>query len=393
MRRALAKGAGGGVLPTASPGEKLQLFMTADAVGGVWQYALDLARGLVDHGVETTLAVLGPSPRADQAANAGAVPGLRLLATDLPLDWIAKNSDEVKGAGALLAALADESVADIVHLNSAALAAGAPFRAPVVVGCHSCVATWWEAVRSGPVPDDFLWRARLVQQGYRAADALIAPTAAFAAVTRRTYGLREAPEVVHNGRWIASHRPARPTFSASFAFTAGRLWDEGKNLAALDRAAAHLNIPFVAAGSLDGPNGAAIELRHVRAVGQLDGTEIAGWLKAAPVFVSTALYEPFGLAVLEAAQAGCPLVLSDIPSFRELWDGAATFVPPEDDRAIAAAVEEAMTDPTLRARLGAVARERARDYSVEAMAPRVFDIYRSLLSSADRPALCEEAIA
>jgi hypothetical protein len=35
--------------------------------------------------------------------------------------------------------------------------------------------------------------------------------------------------------------------------------------------------------------------------------------------------EPFGLAVLEAAQAGCPLVLSDLPGFRELWDGAALF--------------------------------------------------------------------
>ena len=51
------------------------------------------------------------------------------------------------------------------------------------------------------------------------------------------------------------------------------------------------------------------------------------------VFVSPALYEPFGLAVLEAAQAGCALVLSDIPTFRELWDGVALFVAPVIARA------------------------------------------------------------
>ena len=39
-----------------------RLLMTADAVGGVWTYALDLAAGLAPFGVETTLAVLGPAP-------------------------------------------------------------------------------------------------------------------------------------------------------------------------------------------------------------------------------------------------------------------------------------------------------------------------------------------
>jgi glycosyltransferase involved in cell wall biosynthesis len=376
-----------------TPGQKLQLFMTADAVGGVWQYALDLAHGLVDHGVETTLAVLGPSPDADQVAAAGAVPGLRLVATELPLDWTAATPDEVKSAGAALVALADESSPDIVHLNSAALAAGTRFRAPVVVGCHSCVATWWEAVRRGPVPDDFLWRARLVQQGYRAADALIAPTAAFAGVTQRTYGLRHAPHVVHNGRSLVTHRPNRPALCASFAFTAGRLWDEGKNLTVLDRAAGRLSVPVVAAGPLAGPNGARIAFQHLKTVGRLGESEVAGWLKATPVFVSTALYEPFGLAVLEAAQAGCPLVLSDIPSFRELWDGAAVFVPPDDDRAVAAAVERIIRDANARTRLEDAACERARDYSVEAMAAGVFAIYRSLLSGADQQPSREEAVA
>lgn len=366
-------------MPSVRSGRKIRLLMTADAVGGVWQYTLDLARGLAPQGVETTLAVLGPRPSPMQEKEAGSVPGLTLLPLDLPLDWTAATPAEVKGAGAALAALADRIGADIVHLNNAALGAGVRFRAPVVIGCHSCVATWWEAVRAGPVPDDFLWRAKLMLQGYRNADALIAPTSAFADVTRRTYGLHEPPEVVHNGRSVAASRPQRPVFSASFAFTAGRLWDEGKNIAVLDRAAARLNLPVVAAGPLKGPNGARIEFQNLKTVGQLSESEIAGWLKPAPVFVSPARYEPFGLAVLEAAQAGCPLVLSDIPSFRELWEGAALFVPADDDGAFSAAVERIIGDRALRGRLGAAARDRSLAYSVEAMAAGVFDLYRSLL--------------
>ncbi len=48
----------------------------------------------------------------------------------------------------------------------------------------------------------------------------------------------------------------------------------------------------------------------------------------AAIFAHPARYEPFGLAVLEAAMAGCALVLGDIPTLRELWDGAAVFVAP-----------------------------------------------------------------
>ena len=33
--------------------------MTADTIGGVWQYAVDLARGLGEYGVDVTLATLG----------------------------------------------------------------------------------------------------------------------------------------------------------------------------------------------------------------------------------------------------------------------------------------------------------------------------------------------
>jgi glycosyltransferase involved in cell wall biosynthesis len=95
--------------------------------------------------------------------------------------------------------------------------------------------------------------------------------------------------------------------------------------------------------------------------------------------VSTAVYEPFGLAVLEAAQAGCALVLSDIATFRELWGGAAIFVPPNDEAAIAQAIAGLMSDPVARAALADAARQRSVRYSAEAMVAGVLEIYEAVL--------------
>jgi len=84
--------------------------------------------------------------------------------------------------------------------------------------------------------------------------------------------------------------------------------------------------------------------------------------------------------VLEAAEAGCALVLSDIPTFRELWEGAAYFVPPNDDKAIASAIEQIAADPRQRTLYASAARRRARRYTAEVMAAKVRAIYGGLLS-------------
>ena len=82
--------------------------------------------------------------------------------------------------------------------------------------------------------------------------------------------------------------------------------------------------------------------------------------------------------MLEAAQARRPLVLSDIPTFRELWDGAAVFAPPGDAAALHAALGDILDDAPRRAALGAAALDRSRRYTVEAMAAGMARIYRSL---------------
>lgn len=377
-------------MTTAEAAKNLHVLMTADAVGGVWQYALDLAGGLRTHGVRTTIAVLGPIPSADQQAMAEAV-GAELVFTGLPLDWTASHQDEVKEASRSIARLATQIRPDLVHLNAPALAADGRFDVPVVAACHSCVATWWQAVKGGALPEDFIWRTELVRRGYAAASKLLAPTLAFADATAEAYDLTQPPAVVRNGR--RALQGETNAHSDVFAFTAGRLWDEGKNFAAIDRMAARLSIPVLAAGPLQGPNGARIEARHAKSLGRLSDEDVARHLGKQPIFVSTALYEPFGLAVLEAAHAGCALVLSDIPTFRELWEGAALFVDPRDPNEAADAVERLAQDPDARAVLGRAARRRAEAYTVEAMSEGVLTAYRSVLAGTPRQSSLEGAAA
>ena len=55
---------------------RLKLLLTTDANGGVWTYSLELAQALADaDDVMVYLAVLGPSPAAEQMDAAAATPG------------------------------------------------------------------------------------------------------------------------------------------------------------------------------------------------------------------------------------------------------------------------------------------------------------------------------
>ena len=348
---------------------RLRLLLVTDAVGGVWVYSLELARALEPFGVETLLAVAGPAPSDQQRQAAG---GIRLIDTGLPLEWLDTSEDEIARAGEAIERIADREGVDVVQTSSAALLSGGLFDRPCIAVQHSCVATWWAAVKDSPLPPDFEWRGELVQRGLERADTVVAPTRAFAEATECAYALDRPVLAVHNGR---TARQMRPLPQGDFVFTAGRLWDEGKNVATLDRAAARVDAPFQAAGPTCGPNGASIAPDRLVTLGELPEGRIAGLLAARPVYASAALYEPFGLSVLEAAQAGCALVLSDIATHRELWDGAAIFVEPSDDRSFAAAIRRLFADRRTRDELGRSARERARQYAPERMARAMAEVY------------------
>ncbi len=356
-----------------------RLLLTADAVGGVFTYAVDLASALAPLGVRTTLAIIGPTPDDAQRRAARAVPGLDLVETGFQLDWLATDAPAAESVSPALALLARRIDADLVHVNSAAQAVSGDFGVPVVVGHHSCLATWWRAVRGdAPMPADFRWKVHLAARGLAAADLVFAPSRAFAATTSETYRI-PLPAVIRNGRARIPGGAVRASDREAFAVFAGRLWDEGKNVGTLDRAAAGLSHPVIAAGPQRGPDGTMVRPAHLLTTGPQSSSAVRDLLRRAAVFVSAARYEPFGLTALEAAQTGCPLVLSDIPAHRELWDGAALFVAPDDHVGFCKAMRAVIDKDALRADLAAAARERAGRYTVEAMARETLAAYAAVL--------------
>jgi glycosyltransferase involved in cell wall biosynthesis len=347
-------------------GERLKVLMTADCVGGVWRYAVDLCTAAKPHGVEPVIAGLGPRPRASQEREAFRA-GIQLVWLDAELDWVAAGSPALEQAARLLNRVIDDLRPDVLHLNTPALAHLAAAEIPCVAALHSCVASWWAAVRGTALPAEWEWNRQNVERGLRAATRVVVPTQAFAEAVGAIYGPRPTLEVVHNGS--AAGDPASLSNPKEPAVMAvGRWWDEAKNLAALSEAAPEIAWPVLAAGPLEGPNGTRAEAGPLHALGELSAEACAEQMSRAALFVSPAIYEPFGLSVLEAAGRGAALALADIPTFRELWDEAALFFPPRDARCLAETVNRLIEDRTLRAELAAKAFERAALYSLDAQA-------------------------
>src|SRR5207245_1466541 len=109
-------------------------------------------------------------------------------------------------------------------------------------------------------------------------------------------------------------------------------------------------------------------MHGVEELGELPRSALHDTMQRASILVAPAVYEPFGLTILEAARAGCALVLSDLPALRELWDGAALFVEPRDELQLQAALGQLTHNDPQRHELQRRAARRAQRYSVSAMA-------------------------
>jgi glycogen(starch) synthase len=361
----------------------MKILISTDTVGGVLTYTAELAAALEAAGDEVVVATMGPRLRPAQRE---ALPS-RLHESDFRLEWMEDPWEDVAAAGEWLLRLEEEEHPDVVHLCSYAHAA-LPFRAPTVLVAHSDVLSWWRAVHGTEAPANWNRYREEMSAGLGAADAIVAPTAAMLHELERDHPRNpERTQVIPNG----SPTPPAPRATPSelhqlfhpadrkvdavrqggpFVLGSGRFWDAAKNLGALDAAAEGLPWPVVVAGDLgDGP-----EPRHARATGVLDAAALAGLRRQAPVYAAPAVYEPFGLGILEAALDGCALVLGDIPSLRELWEDAAIFVDPRDPDALREVLACLIDAPQVRDDLAAGARQRAGDYSIE----RTASAYRRL---------------
>lgn len=349
------------------------ILMSVDAVGGVWRYAMDLAAGLSRVGYRFTFVGFGPEPSPAQRSEA--VRFGRLLWRDAPLDWTTDDQTQLDRIPQLLSEIVESAGIDLVHLNLPSQAAGLTLDVPVLVVSHSCVVTWFAGVRGTPVPQAWEWQFRRNRDGMIAADAVIAPSQSHAQMLRQSYGEIEELKVVLNG----SDLQVEPVAKEHVVFAAGRWWDDGKNGALLDAAAAETHWPVVMAGTQNGPNGQYLALHNVEALGHVPHDEIARRVARAAIVASPSRYEPFGLAPLEAARAGAALVLADIATYRELWDGAALFAAPDDAAGFAAAINRLAEDEGLRVEYAARAKARSARYTIDAQVMAMRDIYDGLL--------------
>jgi glycosyltransferase involved in cell wall biosynthesis len=350
------------------------ILMTVDPIGGVWTYALDLCRELGD--CDIVLASMGKRLIAAERAQLKTLPHVDLCESDFKLEWMTDPWRDVEAAGEWLNALAATIRPSLVHLNQFSHGA-LDWNVPCLVVGHSCVYSWFQAVERRQPGDDWKKYKEKVSCGLRAADRVTAPSQWMLSALKEHYGRFAAAAPIYNG---ADGRRFFPGRKEHFILTAGRLWDRAKNIAILDAVAAKLAWPIYAAGAISGPDGTRADLKNLRLLGPLDAAALSCWLGRAEIFVLPALYEPFGLAALEAALAGCALVLGDIPSLREIWQDAALFVQPRDREAIAAALAALVSDKTLCGRLAGQARRRALEFTPRRTASAYLGLYRDMLA-------------
>lgn len=368
----------------------MKILLTADVLGGVWTYAITLCRALERHGVDVVLATMGGALSPAQRLDVRRCRRVTLRESHHRLEWMPDAWEDVAAAGDWLLALERETMPDLVHLNGYAHAR-LPWRVPVLVVGHSCVLSWWRGVHGKDAPAEWGRYRAEATAGLQAAGAVVAPTRTMLDALADHYGPPARGLVIANGceqhglplgaRGAFGRYARHADLPEPIVLAAGRVWDESKNYGVLETAAPHTRWAVYVAGSNTLEAREPRALQGVHCLGPLAPSVLGHWLRRASVFVHPAVYEPFGLAPLEAAVAGCALVLGDIPSLREVWGDAATYVPPRDAAALADAINALADDPRRLVRMAEAARSRAARYTARRMAREYHALYSSLAGS------------
>jgi glycosyltransferase involved in cell wall biosynthesis len=192
----------------------------------------------------------------------------------------------------------------------------------------------------------------------------------------------EGEEKTHATRAIPAACSPLPPFKESCIYILFLGNDKPhKNLDGLLRAwprvhAAHPALSLVLAGVEPGrtlPEGA-------KAVGWVPDGDLPALVAGARVLVQPSFAEGFGLPVIEAQAAGTPVACSDLPALREAAGDAAVFFDPHDVSSIAEALGALLGDEEKKDFLRKRGRERAAQFTWEAVAAHTAGIYESVLS-------------
>jgi glycosyltransferase involved in cell wall biosynthesis len=354
--------------------------MTADAVGSVWTYALELTRALQTFDIEVYLAVMGPAPTSEQQHDARAIPNLKLFIGDYKIEWMPDSRRDLRRAADWLLNLESRFAPDVIHLNEYAHTS-LGWTSPTLVVGHSCRSSWWAAVRNAPAPAEWREYRLSVEEALRAADLVVTPSQAMLDALREHYGSDIHGRVIPMG---LNPDCFSQGLKQKFILTSGRLWDEAKNIQKLIEVAPGLPWAVCLSGDTRGPDGSAIDgvnKRNCYLLGRQPVETLRLWCGRAWIYVLPARYEPFGLTVLEAALSGCALVLGDIDSLNENWKDAAVFVDPDSNANLRAAIIELINNESYRLKLSRLARDRAMTFTTTRMGDEYANAYRELVGT------------
>lgn len=335
----------------------MRILMTADAAGGVGSLANELAGALRRRRHHVLRVVFSPSKPASSSDSG-------CLWAPFHLEWMDRDgaettlADDVFAGRAFLADVARAFRPDVFHSNQFAYVGALP-HVPTLLAVHSDVISWWRVVRGEPPPsnDYQRWYAATARRALAEAAAIVVPSKAARRDLLCSFAPSQPVRVIFNGCDPQAF-PVSP--KRRLALAAGRFWDEGKSLAVLHRLTSMDGFELAIAGDLTSPlhPAAASPPAGARMLGHLPQLELRHWMARAAVYIGTSVYEPFGLAVLEAALSGCMLVLRDIASWRELWGGTACFY--SNPSQLQALLERAAADFTWACGRGLAACRHAR---------------------------------
>ena len=361
----------------------MHILVTADTLGGVWTYTRELVTGLVRRGIKVTLVSFGDIPSAAQTRWLDALPQVDFRTTAFKLEWMQDSEADMEASSEYLSQVIDETRPDLLHFSQYYYGS-LPVDLPKVVIAHSDVLSWWSALHEHPPAESawLRWYRESVARGLGSATTVIAPSHWMLQQIELQYGKPQQGAVIHNGRTPSLFNPH--VSKEDSVLSVGRLWDIGKNAALLLREDMPVPVHIVGADRHPEFQSSAFTVEEIRSNihldPQQDETQMAQLFSRAGIYAATSRYEPFGLAPVEAALSRCAIVASDIPTFRELWDGAAIFFRSNDAGDLRRALSELTRDSGLRQHYANLAYNHARaKFTSARMIDEYSELYHSLM--------------
>ena len=361
----------------------MRVLLTTDTVGGVWTFSKETTLGLLQRGHAVALVSFGREPSLSQQRWISHVchtygSAFFYQPSDLPLEWMQANHDAYTGAESILLRTADDFKADLIHANQFCFGA-LPTAIPRIITAHSDVLSWAATCKGGSLEhSDWLHQYRtLVTAGLSGADRIVAPTRWMMEALSANFGISVPRAVIYNGR-TPPISPARTPRHLQ-AVTVGRLWDEAKGLNILNEV--RLCMPVLVVGENSFEAAQAPALQGVELLGSLDEAAVMQTFERSSLYLATSIYEPFGLAPLEAAQRGCGILARDLPSFREVWGNAAEYF--SDAHSLSVLLSRLNDSPRQLAALQDRSHQRALEFSADRMVNDYLALFDSLLPAAN----------